>query len=259
MEIKIENHESLDPQFEDTKVYNIPSGYELNELDQSILDLIDPKTLTFFHQSKDYYTKFTKAVNSEILKKFINRLSELEFKLVVVERGKNNRDYEGTEKGGAYIRFIDPEKESSNWVIDLEQKMYNPDHYPTELLNLMKFGTIKFSYYLDGAQMWKLGNENLAKKNGSFKLEMQHLNDLDNNFPNDELRIMYEDYCGSYIFYDTNNEVWYGGMEEAGFVKINLSLSEVIDSIFLTHMKEEYPSIHTIIEGAYLTNSNTHL
>lgn len=257
MKIKLENHESLDPQFEDTKVYSIPSSYDLNELDQSILDLIDPKTLTFFHQSEDYFTKFSEVVNSEILKNFIKKLSKLEFTLVVVERGKNNRDYEGIEKGGAYIRFIDPEKESSNWVIDLELRMYNPDHYPTELLNLMKFGTIKFSYYLDGAQMWKLGNENLAMKNESFKLELQYLDDFDVNFPHKELRIMYEDYCGSYIFYDNNQGVWYGGMEEAGIVKINLSLSEVIDSIFLTHMKEEYPSIVTIIEGEYLTNSNT--
>ncbi len=256
MEIKIENHESLDPQFEDTKVYSIPSSYDLNELDRSILDLIDPKTLTFFHQSEDYFKKFSRAVNSEILQKFISRLSELEFTLVVLERAKNNRDYKGTEKGGAYIRFIDPEKESSNWVIDLEPRMYNPDHYPAELLNLLKFGTIKFSYYLDGAQMWKLGNENSVSKNELFKLELQYLDDIDGNFPYEELRIMYEDYCGSYIFYDNNHEVWYGGMEEAGIVKINLSLSEVIDSIILTHMKEEYPSIVTIIEGKYLTNSN---
>jgi hypothetical protein len=253
MEIKIENHESIDPQFEDAKVYCIPSSYNLNKLDRSILDLIDSKTLTFFNQSEDYFTKFFGVVNSEILKCFINRLSKLEFTLVVVESGKNNRDFQGKQKGGAYIRFIDPEKESSNWVIDLEPRMYNPDHYPTELLNLMKFGTIKFSYYLDGAQIWKLGNENLVSKYEPLKLELQFLDDLDSSFPHEELRIMYEDYCGSYIFYDNNHDVWYGGMEEAGIFKINLSLSEVIDSIFLTHMKEEYPSIVTIIEGKYLT------
>jgi hypothetical protein len=45
-------------------------------------------------------------------------------------------------------------------------------------------------------------------------------------------------------------------LEEADFFKINLSFSEVIDSIFVTHMKEEYPSIVNIIEGKYLNNSN---
>ena len=254
MKIKIEEHTSCDPQFEYTKVYSIPSSYVLNELDQSIFELIDTKTLTFFQNSQGYFTDFYKKVNSEILRKFINRLSQLEFTLVIVERGKNNRDYYRTDKGGAYIRFIDPEKKSSHWVIDLELRMYNPDHYPTELLNLLKFGTIKFSYYLDGAQMWKLGNENLALKYEPFT--SQYCDDNIVNFPHKELRIMYEDYCGSYIFYDNNREVWYGGGEEADFFKINLSFSEVIDSIFLTHMKEEYPSIVTIVEGKYLNNSN---
>lgn len=259
MTIEKEEHQSADPQFEDTPVYNVPRGYDLDKLDQSILNLIDPKTLSFYHNPEEYFSEFSNSVTSEVIKKFIKLLSKLDFRLIIIPRGKYNRSDLGTEKGGAYISFNDSDKKSSNWIVDFEFRMYDPSIYPKALLDLLRFGTIKFSYYLDGAQMWQLGNENWAMKNESFNLELQYLDEEgdDLNFPYEELRIMYEDYCGSYIFYDNKQEVWYGGMEEGGFFKVELSLSEVIDSIFLTHMKEEYPSIDTIIEGKYLTNSNT--
>ena len=58
MNIEIEDHQSVNQMHADAKVYKIPPNYDLNQLDNTQIGLIDSRSLSFFQNSAKYLLDF---------------------------------------------------------------------------------------------------------------------------------------------------------------------------------------------------------
>jgi hypothetical protein len=253
-EIIIAEHPNI-PYEEKNLIYYIPSGYDLSKLDSSVLKLIDDKTRHFFLNYKEELIKFSKSVASKYVRAWIESLLDKNCFLTVILRGKSSiTTNEEFVDSGSYVIFQNdhPEWIHSGTCFDFESRLHNPAAYHPALLELLKFAGFGFSYWYGGAKLLGLGEANIASDQPHLTHWLSGFEEDNIYIPVSELRIIYQDYCGSHFMCDNNNNIWCGGYEEGDFWKTELTMERLIDSIFSAHLAQEFPIISEIAEEKYI-------
>lgn len=243
------------PNIEEYKVHYISESESLEDIPPAITQFIDPASKAFFLDKESKANEFLSSISSIPIKQWYQQLFSKKCALVILEKGKGHFL---ESPGGSYLifqndsdSFVNNEEWShSGSSMDFDKKLYNPNNYFPELLELLKFSAVHFSYWYGGAKLIKLGDDNLAINDEWLPLFLEEL-DID-GLNIEQIRIFYEDYSGNHLFYDNQFNIWCGGVDEADFWKTELSGKEVLNSIFLAHTNEEFPAISNIAKGKYL-------
>jgi len=260
--MKVNNHPFY-PSDAEVKVYTIPFGYDINNLDNSIAKYINTRTKYFFENYIEEITNYSKITEFNSVKLWMESLLKLKCELIVL----NASPIPGFSKGEVYVSFRESNSEevaldflvdynsddSTHIALSFDSCLYNPDHYPQELLDILKFSCVHFHGWSGSSNLWGLGESNYAMDYSQFQLEVQAILECraDSLIPFNDLRIIFTDYFGSFICYDSSYNIYWGGMEEGDFFRSDLSLTEVIDSL-LGHLKKATVSITEIMRREYL-------